>query len=167
MLKPNAQFDKVTDVTADFLKENNIKAIILDVDNTLIDLDRKPLENIEKWIETLKKESIKICIASNSIKKAKIEKVAKKMDIPFIYFSTKPFKRGLKKATQILKVKNENIAEIGDQLFTDVLGANRMKMFSILTKPISDEKTKLGEIKRKIEKICLKNIERVEEKRYN
>ena len=158
MLKPKAQFDKVTDVTADFLKENNIKAIILDVDNTLIDLDRKPLENIEKWIETLKKENIKICIASNSIKKAKIEKVAKKMDIPFIYFSTKPLKRGLKKAVQILQEKNENIAEIGDQLFTDVLGANRMKMFSILTKPISGEKTKLGELKRKIEKVCLRKL---------
>lgn len=158
MLKPKAQFNKVTDVTADFLKENNIKAVILDVDNTLIDLDRKPLENVEKWIETLKKENIKICIASNSIKKEKIEKVAKKMDIPFIYFSTKPLKRGLKKAVQILQEKNENIAEIGDQLFTDVLGANRMKMFSILTKPISGEKTKLGELKRKIEKNYLKKL---------
>lgn len=158
MLKPNAQFDKVTDVIADFLKKNNITAVILDVDNTLIDLDRKPLENIEKWIETLKKENIKICIASNSIKKAKIEKVAKKMDIPFIYFSTKPLKRGLKKAVKILQEKNENIAEIGDQLFTDVLGANRMKMFSILTKPISGEKTKLGELKRKIEKVCLRKL---------
>ena len=80
------------------------------------------------------------------------------MDIPFIYFSTKPLKRGLKKAVQILQEKNENIAEIGDQLFTDVLGANRMKMFSILTKPISGEKTKLGELKRKIEKVCLRKL---------
>ena len=158
MLKPKAQFDKVTDITADFLKKNNITAVILDVDNTLIDLDRKPLENVEKWVNSLKKENIKICIASNSIKKEKIEKVAKKMDIPFIYFSTKPLKRGLKKAVQILQEKNENIAEIGDQLFTDVLGANRMKMFSILTKPISGEKTKLGEIKRRIEKIYLKKL---------
>ncbi len=158
MLKPKAQFNKVTDITADFLKKNNITAVILDVDNTLIDLDRKPLENVEKWVNSLKKENIKICIASNSIKKGKIEKVAKKMDIPFIYFSTKPLKRGLKKAVQILQEKNENIAEIGDQLFTDVLGANRMKMFSILTKPISGEKTKLGEIKRRIEKIYLKKL---------
>ena len=156
MLKPKEQFDKVTDITVDFLRKNNIKAVILDVDNTLMDLDRKPLENIEKWVDSLKNENIKICIASNSIKKEKISKIAKKLDLPFIYFSTKPLKRGLKKAKNIVKEKNENIAEIGDQLFTDVLGANRMKMFSILTKPISGEKTKLGVLKRKIERIYLK-----------
>ena len=156
MLKPKAQFDKVTDITVDFLRKNNIKAVILDVDNTLMDLDRKPLKNVEKWVDSLKNEKIKICIASNSIKKEKISKMAKKLDLPFIYFSTKPLKRGLKKAKNIVKEKSENIAEIGDQLFTDVLGANRMKMFSILTKPISGEKTKLGALKRKIEKIYLK-----------
>ena len=152
MLKPKAKFDKITDIDIQFLKNNGIKAVILDVDNTLMDLDRKTLENIEKWIEKLKKENIKICIASNSIKKNKVSNMAKNLDVPFIYFSTKPLKRGLKKAVDIL---NENIAEIGDQLFTDVIGANRMKMFSILTKPLSKEKTKLGEIKRKIEKIFL------------
>ena len=155
MLKPKAKFDKITDIDIQFLKNNGIKAVILDVDNTLMDLDRKPLENIEKWIEKLKKENIKICIASNSIKKNKVSNMAKNLDVPFIYFSTKPLKRGLKKAVDILNEKNENIAEIGDQLFTDVIGANRMKMFSILTKPLSKEKTKLGEIKRKIEKIFL------------
>ena len=118
-------------------------------------MDKKPLENLEKWIENLKKQNIKICIASNSIRKGKIRNVAKKLDIPFIYFSTKPLKRGLKKALEIIQENPENVAEIGDQLFTDVWGANRLKMFSILTKPISPEKTKLGEIKRKIEKIFL------------
>ncbi len=155
MLKPKARFDKITDIDAKFLKDNNINALILDVDNTLIDMDKRPLENLEKWIENLKKQNIKICIASNSIRKGKVRNVAKKLDIPFIYFSTKPLKRGLKKALEIIQENPENVAEIGDQLFTDVWGANRLKMFSILTKPISPEKTKLGEIKRKIEKIFL------------
>ena len=53
MLKPKAQFDKVTDVTADFLKENNIKAIILDVDNTLIDLDRKWIYHLFIFLRNL------------------------------------------------------------------------------------------------------------------
>ena len=155
MLKPKARFDKITDIDAKFLKDNNINALILDVDNTLIDMDKRPLENLEKWIENLKDQNIKICIASNSIRKGKVRNVAKKLDIPFIYFSTKPLKRGLKKALEIIQENPENVAEIGDQLFTDVWGANRLKMFSILTKPISPEKTKLGEIKRKIEKIFL------------
>lgn len=158
MLKPKARFEKITDIDANFFKENNIEAVILDVDNTLMDLDRKPLENIEKWIETLKEQDIKMCIASNSIKKDKVGKMARKLDVPFIYFSTKPLKRGLKKAIKILNKEPENIAEIGDQLFTDVWGANRLHLFSILTKPISKEKTKLGEIKRKIEKLYLDRL---------
>lgn len=158
MLKPKARFDKVTDIDVKFLKEKKIKAVILDVDNTLIDFGKKPLKNVEKWIENLKKADIKICIASNSIKKKKVEKVAKKLDVPYIYFSTKPLKRGLKKAQKILSVESRYIAEIGDQLFTDVLGANRMKMFSILTTPLSPEKNILGEMKRKVENIFLKRL---------
>ncbi len=161
MLKPNAEFNRITDITVDFLKQNNIKAVILDVDNTLIDLDRKPLRDIKKWSDNLKDSDIKICIASNSIRKNKVKNISEKLDVPFIYFSTKPLKRGLSKAIKILNEKRENIAEIGDQLFTDVWGSKRMKLFSILTKPISEEKTKLGSLKRKIEK---KYIEKTKEK---
>lgn len=152
LLKPKLQVDRVTDITMDILKQNSIKAIILDVDNTLIDLDKNPLEGIKDWIENLKHNNIKICIASNSIKKEKIEKIASMLDIKYVYFATKPLKRGLKKAKEILRIENnQNIAEVGDQLFTDVLASNRMKMFSILTKPISEEKVKLNKLKRKLE----------------
>ena len=160
MLKPKAQFEKITDISAEFLKKNKIKALILDVDNTLMDLDRKPLEDIENWVKTLKKSNIKICIASNSIKKHKVENIANKLDVPYIYFATKPLKRGLKKARKLLNTDSKNIAEIGDQVFTDVLGANRMKMFSILTEPLSGEKNIFGKLKRKIERIYLNKINR-------
>ncbi len=162
MLKPKAIFDKVTDIKISFLMENDIKAVILDVDNTLIDLDKKPIENVEKWLANLQKKNIKICIASNSYKKQEIANITEKLNIPYIYFSIKPLKRGLKKAQKLLDEKVENIAEIGDQLFTDVLGANRMKMFSILTIPISSEKNIIGKIKRKLERIVLKkyNVEK-------
>ena len=153
---PKLQVRRVTDITIDILKQNNIKAVILDVDNTLIDLDKKPLEGIENWINMLKENDIKICIASNSAKKEKIEKIAKMLDIKYIYFSTKPLKRGLKKAKLLLEIEDsKSIAEVGDQIFTDVLAANRMKMFSILTEPISREKVKINNLKRKLEKRIL------------
>lgn len=159
MLKPNAQFEKITDITPDFLVKNNIKAIILDVDNTLIDLNANKIDNIEDWIKKIKDANLKICIASNSLKKDKVKKIATILEIPYIFFSVKPLKNGLKKAKEILGEKSENIAEIGDQLFTDVLGANRMKMFSILTTPIEEEKGFLDKLKRKIErKVLSKNI---------
>jgi len=157
LLTPNMQVRKITDITIEMLKENNIKGMILDVDNTLIDLDRVPLEGIIEWIANMKNEGIKFCIASNSLKKDKIEKVAKMLDIPYVHFSAKPTKIGLKKAKQILGIENsKNIAEVGDQLFTDVLGTNRMKMFSILTEPLCEEKVKINNLKRKLEKRVLR-----------
>ena len=158
LLTPNMQVRKITDITIEMLKDNNIKGMILDVDNTIIDLDRVPLEGIKEWIDNMKNEGIKFCIASNSLKKDKIEKIAKMLDIPYVHFSAKPTKIGLKKAKQILGIENsENIAEVGDQLFTDVLGTNRMKMFSILTEPLCEEKVKINNLKRKLEKRVLRN----------
>ena len=158
LLTPNMQVRKITDITIEMLRENNIKGMILDVDNTLIDLDRVPLKGIKEWIDNMKNEGIKFCIASNSLKKDKIEKIAKMLDIPYVHFSIKPTKIGLKKAKKILGVENsENIAEVGDQLFTDVLGTNRMKMFSILTEPLCEEKVKINNLKRKLEKRVLKS----------
>lgn len=157
LLTPNMQVRKITDITIETLRENNIKGMILDVDNTLIDLDRVPLEGIKEWMDNMKNEGIKFCIASNSLKKDKIEKVAKMLDIPYVHFSAKPTKIGLKKAKQILGIENsKNIAEVGDQLFTDVLGTNRMKMFSILTEPLCEEKVKINNLKRKLEKRVLR-----------
>lgn len=157
LLTPNMQVRKITDITIEMLRKNNIKGMILDVDNTLIDLDRVPLEGIKEWIDNMKNEGIKFCIASNSLKKDKIEKVAKMLDIPYVHFSAKPTKLGLKKAKQILGIEeSKNIAEVGDQLFTDVLGTNRMKMFSILTEPLCEEKVKINNLKRKLEKRVLR-----------
>ncbi len=155
MLKPNSAFEKVTDISSDFLINNNIKGIILDVDNTLIDLNSVPVDNIQEWIKKIKNAKIKVCIASNSLKKHKVENIAKILDVKYVFFSMKPLRVGLKKAKKILGLEPKYIAEIGDQLFTDVLGANRMKMFSIITKPISPEKHFLTELKRKIEKKLL------------
>ena len=68
----------------------------------------------------------------------------------------KPLKKGLKKAIKILNTKPENIASIGDQVFTDVVGANRCHMFSILVKPLDEKDIFLTIIKRPIERFIIK-----------
>src|SRR5699024_5255681 len=121
-------------------------------------LDKTPLEGLQEWIQEMKKNNIKFCIISNSIKKRKVEKIAKILDIPYVYFALKPTKIGFNRAKRLINIQNnEKIAEVGDQIFTDVLGAKRMKIFSILTNPICEEKVKLNNIKRKLEKRILKN----------
>ena len=163
-LYPNAYLKNVKEITLEFLKENNIKALILDVDNTLIDFNKKMLDNVENWCEELKKQGIKFCILSNSNKKEKIEMVANKLKIPYIYFGTKPFKRGFKRAIKMLEIENNNIAVVGDQIFTDVIGANRCKMFSILVEPIDKKDLVITKIKRPIENFIINKYQKSKEK---
>jgi HAD superfamily phosphatase (TIGR01668 family) len=158
MRKPDAQFNKVTDISPQFFIDNNLTGIILDIDNTVIGLDGKRLEGVNEWIKSLQESNIKLCIASNSKNREKISKFANEANMPFFLLSCKPLKRGLKKALKELNMAPENVAEIGDQLFTDVWGAKRMKMFSILTKPFTPERNCITRFKRKIEQRRLDKI---------
>ena len=78
------------------------------------------------------------------------------IDRPYISFGMKPLKRGLNKAKKILGLKNEEIAVVGDQIFTDVIGANRNKMFSILVKPLETKDILITRIKRPFEEAIIK-----------
>lgn len=132
MIYPNEYFDKIDKITIEYLQKNKIKALILDMDNTLINVKEEMPENIENWAKGLKGQGVKLIIVSNSNKKSKIEKTANKIGIKYIVFAKKPLKSGLKKAMKILGEKPENIAVIGDQIFTDIIGGNRCKMKTIL-----------------------------------
>jgi len=153
---PKKYLKSVKDISIEILKENKIRGLVLDVDNTLIDFNRQMPEGIQEWIEKLKQEKIKFCILSNSNKEDKIKSVAKKIDVPYIFFAKKPFKSGFKKAKEILELEYENIAAVGDQIFTDILGANRCKIFSILVEPIEEKDYLLTRIKRPLEKLVIK-----------
>ena len=156
MFKPDAQFEKITDIDISFLKSKNIKSVILDLDNTLIDLDGNCLEGLKDWMDNAKQNGIKFCIATNSINGEKTKRISELLDIPFVHKSFKPSKIGIKKALKILKTDPKNTAEIGDQVFTDVWVSNRTKMFSILTQPIAEDRLKIDKIKRKMEKLVLR-----------
>ena len=157
ILYPKEHFKNVREIKIDFLKKNNIKALILDVDNTLLDFDLNIIEGLEEWGKTMKENEIKCIILSNSNKETKVKMVADLLGIEYIKFAMKPLKRGFKMAQKRLEIPNENIAAIGDQIFTDVIGANRMNMFSILVKPLAEKDLWMTRFKRPIEELVIKN----------
>lgn len=136
ILYPNVLLNNVKDITIEFIQKHRIKALILDVDNTLIDYKKNIEKSTIKWAKDLRGQGIKLYILSNTNNKEKVEMVAKKLEIPYINFAKKPLKSGFKKVQKELNEKPENIAVVGDQIFTDVLGGNRCKMFTILVEPI-------------------------------
>lgn len=151
ILYPKKYLKNVREITLDFLRENQIKALILDVDNTLIDYDKNLEAETIKWAENLKNNGIKLYILSNSNKKEKVKNVAEKLKIKYEYFGKKPLKIGFKKVQKELEEKPENIGVVGDQIFTDIIGGNRCKMFTILVEPIAEKDIWITMLKRPIE----------------
>lgn len=163
-LYPKIYLEKPIDITIELLNKNNIKGLILDIDNTLIDYDKNLFKGCEEWCENLKKQGIKMCILSNTNKIHKVEKVANTLKLEYLYFAHKPNKKGFKRAKELLNLNEKNIAVVGDQVFTDVLGGNRSKMFTILTKPLDKRDILITRIKRPLEKIIINRYLKKEKK---
>lgn len=154
-LYPDFYYKSVNEIPFAKLKEMGIKALIFDIDNTLtMHGERGNIENI-KFFDFLKKEGFKCLVMSNN-KKERVEEFATYVDVSYIYDAKKPLKKSYLKALDILKVHKKEVIFIGDQLFTDVLGANLFGIKSILVSPISEKEEIQIVFKRSLEKIILK-----------
>ena len=164
-LYPNLYLKKVEDIKIETLIKNKIKLIILDVDNTLIDYYENLSEEVINWAKEMKGQGIKLYILSNTNNKEKVKNVAEKLSIQYKNFAMKPLKKGFKFIEKQTNIKPENIAVVGDQIFTDVLGGNRSNMFTILVDPIDNKKEYWYTAwKRPIENKIKKNYKTKEEK---
>lgn len=153
LIYPKAYFKSVDKITIEFLKENDIKALILDVDNTLIDYYKNMSDATRNWAKSLKEKGIKLYILSNTNHKEKVEKVANELDIPYELFAKKPFKSGFLRVQKELKEESKNIGVVGDQIFTDIIGGNKCKMYTILVDPVTTKDYWYTAWKRPIENI--------------
>ena len=131
-VKPDMEVEIVTDLSEarlDKLKSNNIKGLIIDVDETLrFNMGDIPYEN-EEWLR-MASDKLKIVILSNGMDR-KLEYKFNEMNINYIQFAFKPLKCGFKKALDILGLEPQEVAVIGDDLFDDILGGNRNDMTTI------------------------------------
>lgn len=164
LIYPNAYLKKVQYITIQFLIKNKIKALILDVDNTLIDYQKKLSADVVNWANEMQGQGIKLYILSNSNKKEKVKKVAEILDVPYKFFGKKPLKSGFIKIKNELKIPEENIAVVGDQIFTDIVGGNRCNMFTILVDQIDKKDFWYTAWKRPIENRIKQKINMSEEK---
>lgn len=105
LIYPDFYLKSVLEITPEFCKKNKIKGLILDIDNTLIDIDRKMLDGSIEWHKKIIDNGIKTIIVSNTNKIDKVSKVAKDLGIDFINFAKKPSKKGFLKAKRQLRFK--------------------------------------------------------------
>ena len=162
---PKELLNKVEEITIEFIQKNKLKALILDVDNTLIDYNKNLSEEKIQWAKNLKGQGVKLYILSNSNNKEKVEKVANTLNIPYVLFARKPFKSGFLAIQKELQLSSEQIGVVGDQIFTDVLGGNRCKMFTILVEPIDKKDLLITAWKRPIEEKIKQKFKKTKEKK--
>ena len=133
------------------LQKKDIKGIICDIDNTLLPWDKDvPEEKMKKWVEEAKKEGLKVVLLSNAMPK-RARSLSEQLGIPARAQAVKPRRRGFKQALEEMKLPPKNVAVIGDQLFTDIWGGNRMGMFTILVSPLAQKEFFSTRILRQIE----------------
>ncbi len=119
------------------LKARGIKGIIFDLDNTIIPRDQNTISiDIYNWILELKKQNFKLCIVSNNRRQNRVSFLAEKLGILYIYKAAKPRRKAFCKGMQLLGTDVNTTAVIGDQVFTDVIGGNRLGLFTILVVPL-------------------------------
>ena len=119
------------------LKEKGITLVLADLDNTLVPYKvLEPSPEVAAWMAALKEEGIDLFLLSNSRKPGRAQKFAQQVGIPYQGHSGKPKKAGYLKAMERMGCRPEETVMVGDQIFTDTLGANRAGVTPLLIQPI-------------------------------
>lgn len=135
---PSEFVTSVFEITPEKLQKLGIRGLITDLDNTLIEWNREDAtEEIAQWMKLMRDAGIQIIIASNN-KEARVKRFAEPLNIPYIYRAKKPLGHAYLAALKQLNLKNNEVAMIGDQLLTDILGAKRLNLYTFLVRPVAE-----------------------------
>lgn len=135
---PNRIYSSIFDLKPEKLKEEGIKTVFADLDNTLIRYSEKiaPPE-VRRWKEALETAGITLFLVSNSRKPTRAKRFGEDLGIGYIGHAGKPKARGFRRAMELTDTKHEEAVMIGDQIFTDILGANNAGIRSWLILPVA------------------------------
>ena len=156
LLCPDRIVIGLQDIDFQEIKRRGIQGIIFDLDNTLIPWDSSELsEEVLLWMEDLLKSGFKAGLVSNNREK-RVSEIAGRFGIPYVCRAYKPSKYGFNRIAAAMKLSPEVVAVVGDQLFTDVLGGNRLGMFTIWVKPLSSREFIGTKVTRQLEKMMVR-----------
>lgn len=159
VLIPRLRVRTVYDIDLNLLQEKGYKGIITDLDNTLVGAkDPLATPKLTAWLEEVKRQGFKLVVVSNN-DQARVSTFCAPLDIQFVHKARKPSSRPFSKGMELMGLHPEETVVVGDQLLTDVLGGNRMKLFTILVQPIAIQDEGFGtRINRRIERIVTSRL---------
>ncbi len=152
LFKPTFALRSILEITPESLKKRGIKALLLDVDNTLATHNHPvPAKGVPEWVSRMKAADIKLMIVSNN-KPERVAPFAEKLGLHFVPNGAKPLPYGFGKAVKELGLERNRVCAVGDQIFTDILGANISGIRSVFVSPIELETSFFFKLKRTLEK---------------
>jgi uncharacterized protein len=165
LLTPKAQLESAFEITPAWLADRNLKGLALDIDNTLAPTHLPGDEaQIRAWLEPFRQAKIPIRIVSNGHSKRILEFCQlfklEYVGVLGLRMAGKPIPSAFSCACQELNLPANQVAMVGDQIFTDMLGANIAGMYSVLVKPLTEKSMPHTKWIRNLEKLVLVRLER-------
>ncbi|MGL4344912.1 MAG: YqeG family HAD IIIA-type phosphatase [Cellulosilyticaceae bacterium] len=159
-LYPNQYISSIFKLDLEHLKEQGIKGIMFDIDNTLVPYDvEMPTPEIIDLFEKIQSEGFKISLVSNN-NETRVVRFNEHLKVFAIHKSKKPSTRSFVQAMKLMDLGKEQVAIVGDQIFTDVYGGNRTGIHTVLVKPVSDKDELITKVKRGIERRVIGQYEK-------
>ena len=163
-LVPEYKFDRFDQATAEFLSSIGVRAVLLDIDNTMaLHDDPEPAQGVREWIEIMRQEGFGLIIVSNN-SSARVQNFAESLGLGFVGKAQKPLTKGFRRACRELGVRPKKALVVGDQIFTDILGGNLCGAYTVMVEPLGEHETDFIRFKRRLERPLLRIMDAREKK---
>lgn len=158
LLRPRLFVPSVHDLDLPSLRRQGIRGLILDLDNTLVAWGSHEVgEELFRWVREARGLGMSLCFSSNA-RSARVAQLASQLGIPGIPNAAKPRRRSFRQALLIMGTSPQETAVVGDQLFTDVLGGNRLGLYTILVQPLDRREFFFTRLVRRLERLVLRAL---------
>jgi HAD superfamily phosphatase (TIGR01668 family) len=162
LMLPKQTVRTIYDIDLEALKRNGIRGIMTDLDNTLVG-SKVALATPElgTWLEQVRAHGFQVVVVSNN-HDARVRAFAEPLKLPFVSRAKKPFNAAFSRALQMMSLRPQEAAIVGDQMMTDVLGGNRLGLYTILVDPIeiADESWVTKTVNRNLERVFISRLKK-------
>ena len=153
---PNYYIHSYRALTASYLKEHGITMLLCDIDNTMVAHDEPlPDRDVHTFVESMKNAGIRIVFISNNVEE-RVQRFVSELDVAGYSFAMKPLPKTYRRIVKDFALSKEEVAVLGDQLLTDMLGANLMGFYTILSAPVVERDLSFTKFNRFFEAIIFR-----------
>ena len=153
---PTEHVSGIREITPEWLSARGVKGVVFDIDNTVVPQDAPADEAARAYFRRLHEAGIKTFVLSNN-REPRVKAFADEVGSDYFFRAQKPSRKGYLAAIRRMHLRRREVVVVGDQLFTDICGANRSRIRSVLVEPVAPEKDTAGvRLKRPFEKLVFR-----------